>query len=578
MENREIARLLAETADLMEIAAEDPFRIRSYRNAASSIDSYPERVIDILRNPERKITEIPGVGKGIAGAIEELVARGSFERRDQLLTKYPPTALELLKIQGLGPKTIALLWEHYRVSTIDDLERLCQEQKLRLLPRLGAKLEEKVLRSICSYRQRAGRFLINFADAVANELTEYLRDTPGVEQVTAAGSLRRGRETVGDLDLLVTGPEPGPVIDRFLAHPSAGEVLGKGGNKASAKFGLQNIQVDVRALTKGTYGASLQYFTGSKDHNIALRARCLRMGLTLSEYGLVRLEDGIKVAGETEEEVYAALGLPWIPPELRENQGEIDCAAEGRLPRLIEHGAIRGELHAHTLESDGRVSLEEMAAAARERGYEYLAITDHSKALAMANGLDEARAVAFAKHVRDINASGALGIHVLSGIECDIHRDGTMDLAWDALAELDFVIASVHSYMNLEGPEMTDRLLRALECPHVRMLGHPTGRLLLVREPYPFDFDRVADEAARRNVWLEINAAPERLDLYDALLRTAKAHRAKFGIATDAHHPKHLAYMRYGVTMARRGWLEPPDVVNTLPLKQFRELLDARRA
>jgi DNA polymerase (family 10) len=572
MENREIARLFAETADLMEIAAEDSFRIRSYRNGASVIESYPERIEDILKDPNRKVTDIPGIGKGLASAIREIVTRGSFERRDLLLTKYPPTALELLKIQGLGPKTIALLWEHYRVSTIDDLERICQEQKLRLLPRLGAKLEEKVLRSITQYRRRSGRFLLSFADELASELVAYLAATPGVDKVTPAGSLRRGKETVGDLDLLVTGPAPEAALDRFVAYPRVGEILGKGPNKASAKVGLQSIQVDVRALPTESFGAAMLYFTGSKEHNIALRSRCLKMGYTLSEYGLFQLEGEAKVAGETEEEVYQKLGLAWIPPELRENQGEIDAAAEGRLPHLIERSDIRGDLHMHTTETDGRASLEEMAAAARELGYEYIAVTDHSQALAMANGLDEARVVAFARRVREMDQRG-LGIRVFSGIECDIRKDGTMDLTDDALAELDFVIGSVHSYMNQESAEMTDRLLRALECPHIRALGHPTGRLLLVRDAFPFDFDRVAAEAARRKVAMEINASPERLDLHDTLLRQAKARGVRFVISTDAHHPKHLLNMRYGVTMARRGWLEASDVINTLRLKEFQQLL-----
>ena len=572
MENREIARLLGETADLMEIAAEDPFRIRSYRNAAGVIENHPERIMDILDDPSRKVTDIAGIGKGLAAVLAEIRQRGSFERRDQLLERYPPTALELLKIQGLGPKTIALLWEHYRVSTIDDLERICREQKLRVLPRLGAKLEEKILRSIAHYRQSAGRFLLDFAAEVAEGLTHYLKGTPGVEQITPAGSYRRGKETVGDLDLLVVGPGAPAALERFVTYPGIGEILAKGANKASAKVGSPAIQVDVRALAMESYGAALQYFTGSKDHNVALRTRCLKLGYTLNEYGLFRLEGEVKVAGESEEEVYRKLGLAWIPPELRENQGEIEAASEGRLPRLVEHREIRGDLHVHTSESDGRASLEEMAEAARQRGYEYLAITDHSKALAMANGLDETRAVALARQVREVNRRG-LGIHILAGIECDIRKDGAMDLADSALAELDVVIGSIHSYMNLESSEMTDRLLRALENPYLRILGHPTGRLLLVRDRFPFDFDQVAREAARRGVYFEISAAPERLDLYDSLLRAAKARGVRFVISTDAHHPKHLDNMRYGVTMARRGWLEAADIVNTLPLAQFKEAL-----
>jgi DNA polymerase (family 10) len=575
VENKEIARVLWETADLMEIAGEDSFRIRSYRNGATAVEGHPERILDILRDPARSVTEISGIGKGLAHVLREICERGSCERRDLLLEKFPPTALEFLKIQGLGPKSIALIFEHYRISTIDELERLCQEQKLRVLPRMGAKLEEKVLRSIAQYRMRTGRYLFTYAEGVAAELIGTLGQVPGVEAITPAGSLRRGRETVGDLDLLVTGPAATAALDRFLALPKIDEVLGRGENKASAKFGHEGLQVDVRALPPDTLGAAMQYFTGSKDHNVAVRTRAVRMGLKLSEYGLFRVEDEFRVAGETEAGVYEALGLAWIPPELRENCGEIEAAAEGRLPELVELAHIRGDLHMHTTETDGRATLEEMAAAARECGYRYIAITDHSKALAMANGLDEKRAVDFARHVREINRDG-LGIRIFSGLECDILRDGALDLANDALAELDLVIGSVHSHMNMESAEMTDRLLRALECPQLRILGHPTGRILLHRDPFPFDFERVVAEAVRRGVWLEINASPERLDLNGPLIRAAKARGAKFTISTDAHHPKHLASMRYGVVTARRGWLGPADVMNALEADRFAAAIQAK--
>lgn len=576
MENRDIARLLAETADLMEIAGEDAFRVRSYRNAAAAVEHHSERICDLAQQAPRRLTEIAGIGKSLAAAIQEICRRGSFERRDQLLAKYPPTALELLKIQGMGPKTIALVWEHYRVSTVDDLERLCKEQKLRVLPRLGARLEEKILRSIEHYRRSSGRFLLSFADQLSQELVRYLSEAGGVERITPAGSLRRGKETVGDLDLLVAGPGAPAALEHFTRHPEIVELLGHGPNKASAKIGPQAIQVDVRALPTESYGAALQYFTGSKEHNIALRNRALRLGYSLSEYGLFRLADEGKAAGQSEDEIYRRLGLEWIPPELRENQGEIEAAAEGRLPHLVEAAQIRGDLHMHTTESDGRATLAEMAQAARALGYEYIAITDHSKALAMANGLDEARVAAFARQVREVNARGEPGLRILAGIECDIRRDGAMDLADDALAELDLVIGSVHSYMNLEPAEMTDRLLRALESPYLRVLGHPSGRLLLARDSFAFDFERVAAEAARRDVWLEINASPERLDLSDAMLRAAKARGCRFVIATDAHHPKHLENMRYGVLTARRGWLEAGDVVNTLSWEQFARALGRR--
>lgn len=575
MENREIARLLWETADLMEIAGEDSFRIRSYRNGATAVEGYPERIEDILGDPERKVTDIPGIGKGLALVLSEIVERGSCDRRDHLLEKFPPTALEFLKIQGLGPKGIALIFEHYRVSTIDELERLCREQKLRVLPRMGAKLEEKVLRSISQYRQRTGRYLLSYAEGVAQELAAVFHEVRGVEAVTPAGSLRRGRETVGDLDLLVTGPNATAVLDRFIAYPSVEEVLSRGENKASAKVGREGLQVDVRALAPESFGAAMQYFTGSKDHNVAVRTRAVKMGFKLSEYGLYRVADDSKVAGETEAQIYEALGLGWIPPELRENSGEVEAAEQGTLPELVELQQIRGDLHMHTTETDGRATLAEMAEAGRAHGYEYIAITDHSKALAMANGLDEKRAVSFAAQVREINR-GEIGIHVFSGLECDILKDGTLDLADDALAELDLVIASVHSHMNLEAAEMTDRLLRALECPHLRILGHPTGRILLHRDPFPFDFERVVAEAVRRGVWLEINASPERLDLSGTLVRTAKSKGARFTISTDAHHPKHLESMRYGVITARRGWLGPSDVMNTLPAKQFAAALQNR--
>ncbi len=562
MENVEIARLLSETADLMEIAEEDGFRIRSYRNGASVIEGYPERIEDILKDPSRKLTEIPGIGKGLAAVLEEICRRGSFERRDLLLERYPPTALEMLKIPGLGPKTVRTLWDHFRVSTLEELEQLCLDHKLRQLPRMGAKLEEKILRGLSHYRQSAGRFLLGFATAAAEEMTEYLGASPGVERVTAAGSLRRGKETVGDLDLLVTGPGAEAALDRFVGHPRVHDVLGHGANKASARFGLEGIQVDVRAVPGESYGAALQYFTGSKEHNVHLRQRAQRMGLTLNEYGLSRLDGGAVVASRGEEEIYAALGLEWIAPELRENSGEIEAAERHELPALLERADIRGDLHMHTRESDGRGTLEEMVEAARALGYGYIAITDHSKALAMANGLDERRAVDFASQVRAFNREDR-GIRVFSGLECDILRDGRMDLSEDALAELDYVIASVHSYMNLESAAMTARLMRALESPSVKTLGHPTGRVLLHREAYVYDFDRIAAEAARRGVWMEINASPERLDLHDVLLRRAKTFGVKFVVSTDAHHPKHLSNMRFGVTMARRGWLTKDDVMNT---------------
>lgn len=570
MENIDFARILNESADLMEIAGEDGFRIRSYRNGAVAIEGHPERLADILANPERKVTEIAGIGKGLAFVLGEIGARGSCEMRDAMLKRFPPVALEFLKIQGLGPKSIALLFERFPdLTTMDGLEALCQGEQLRTLPRMGAKLEEKILRGIAQYKQRTGRFLLSAAAETAREIEEHLAGLDGIDAITPAGSLRRGKETIGDLDILVTGPNAAAVLDRVASHPRVREILVKGANKTSVKMGREGLQVDVRALDSDTFGAAMQYFTGSKEHNVALRQRAVRMGFKLSEYGLFRATDDVRVAGATEEGIYEALGLAWIPPELRENLGEIEMAESRTLPVLVEARQIRGDLHMHTTATDGRATLEEMAIAAREQGYEYIAITDHSKALAMAMGLDEKRVVDFAGTVRRINERGELGIRVLAGLECDILRDGEMDIAWDALAELDLVIGSVHNNMNMEPEAMTDRLLKAMECPWLTALGHPTGRLLLHRDPYPFDFDRVVTEAVRRGVWMEINASPERLDLGANLVRTAKSKGAKFLISTDAHHPKSLANMPYGVATARRGGLTAADVMNTLPAGEF---------
>ena len=577
MENRDFARILYETGDLMEIAGEDGFRIRSYRNGASIIEGYPERVSDILASSERKVTDIPGIGKGLAAVLKEIETSGSFAKRDELLRKFPSCALDFLKIQGLGPKSIALLFEHFHVQTMDELEQLCRDQKLRTLPRMGAKLEEKVLRGIMQHKERSGRFLLSFADNTARELTAYLSDLPGIDSITPAGSLRRGKETIGDLDLLVTGPNAAAALDRVASHPKVQDILGRGVNKTSVKIGREGLQVDVRALEHESFGAAMQYFTGSKEHNVALRQRAIRMGYKLSEYGLFRIDDEARAAGETEEGIYGALNLDWIPPELRENNGEIELAEAHALPKLVEQRDIRGDLHMHTTATDGRATLEEMAEAAREMGYEYVAITDHSKAIAMAFGLDEKRVVEFAQTVRRLNETGNLGIRIFSGLECDIMKEGEMDIAWDALAELDIVIGSVHNHMNLEPEAMTDRLLRALECPHLKALGHPTGRLLLHRDPFSFDFDRVISEAVHRGVWLEINASPERLDLSANHVRAAKAKGGKFIVSTDAHHPKHLWNMRYGIATARRGGLESGDVMNTLPAGSFAEALRTSR-
>lgn len=571
MENRNIAAVFYETADLMEIRGDDPFRIRSYRRAAEAVEGWPSRIVDIASDT-KKLLEIPGIGKSMAGNIQQLLKEGNFPLHAELLQKYRPSMLELLKIQGLGPKTIALIWDAYQVCDIEGVDKLAREGKIRQLPRMGEKHEQKILRGIEEYRRISGRFLLDAAERTADKIKEFLAEMPGVEKITAAGSLRRGKETVGDLDILITGPccaddRLEPLLDRILTFPGITEVLARGANKVSFRL-RGGMQVDVRTLKPESFGAALQYFTGSKTHNVSLRQRALKMGYTLSEYALTRVVDGTHVAGATEEDVYAALKLDYIPPELRENQGEIEAAEKHLLPRLIELSDIRGDVHMHTVETDGRCTIEEMVGAARERGYEYMAITDHSKNLAFANGLDDKRALEHIHKIREADKQSG-GIKIFAGIEVDILVEGELDLSGDTLDEMDLVIASVHSHFQQEPQQMTDRLLRAITSGHISILGHPTGRMLLRREGYDFDFEAILKAATAHNVAMELNAYPDRLDLCDRHLKMAKEGGVKIVINTDSHHTSHLEKIRFGVLQARRAGLTAADVLNTLSVSQF---------
>ncbi len=572
-DNKYIANILYETADLMEVKNEDPFRIRSYRRAAEAIEGHGQQLSEIWNEP-KKLLEIPGIGKGMVANITEIFTNaGKLKLHQELLEKYHPSMLELLKISGLGPKTIALIWDAFQVCDVAGVEKLAKEGKLRDLPRLSEKTEQKILRSIEQYRKISGRFHLDVADEIAQKLTAQLKGLPGVEKVTPAGSLRRGRETVGDLDVLVTGKccdnekQREAVIARILELPGIMEVLAKGENKVSFKL-RSGMQVDVRILPPDSFGAAMQYFTGSKTHNVSLRQRALKMGYTLNEYGLARLQDEKRVAGKTEEEIYAKLGLDYIPPELRENCGEIEAAERHELPKVIDLGDIRGDVHMHTVETDGRNTIEEMAEAARERGYKYMAITDHSKNLAMTNGLDDIRAV---EHIKRIRAAAKKfeGMKIFAGIEVDILADGELDLSDSVLEQMDLVIASVHSFFNQEPGQMTDRLLKAISNKYVSAIGHPTGRLLLRRDGYNFDMEAVLKAAAERKVAMELNAYPDRLDLNDRHLRMAKERGVKIVINTDSHHTSHMEKIKYGVLQARRAWLTKDDVLNTLPPEKF---------
>ncbi|MFZ0313953.1 MAG: DNA polymerase/3'-5' exonuclease PolX [Candidatus Korobacteraceae bacterium] len=576
MENKAIAQIFYETADLMEVNGDDSFRIRSYRRAAEALEGHSQQVSELLAEP-KKLLEIPGIGKGMAANIQELSREGKLSSHQELLHKYRPSMLELLKIQGLGPKTIALLWSAFQVSDLAGVEKLAREGKLRELPRLSEKSEQKILKAIEGYRRISGRFQLDEADRTAEKLTEHLKHIKGIEKITPAGSLRRGRETVGDLDVLITGPccvndeQRAELIEEILRFPGIVDVLAKGENKVS--FKLRNgMQVDVRLLAPESYGAAMQYFTGSKNHNVTLRQRALKMGYTLNEYGLFRLDNEKLVASATEEEIYGALKLDWIPPEMREACGEIEAAAEHRLPRLITVKDLRGEVHMHTVETDGKCTIEEMAEAAKQRGYKYIAITDHSKNLAFANGLDDKRAVEHIARIRAANQQMG-GITIMAGIEVDILADGELDLSDEVLEQMDVVVASVHSAFNQEPQQMTDRLLRALDNKNVSILGHPTGRLLLRRDAYGFDMSAILKSALQNKVAMELNAYPDRLDLNDVHLRMARERGVKIVINTDAHHTSHFEKIKYGILQARRAWLTPADVLNTLPEKEFRKAM-----
>ncbi len=581
MENREVARILRETAQLLEIDGAMIGRYRSYERVAELLGGLSDSVEDLARDRD-KLMELPGVGDGMADHVCEILKTGDYSLRVKLLKKYPSTILNLLELQSLGPKKVAFLWKAFQCATVEALEKLARDGKLRDLPGFGEKSEDNILKAIEVRKKSAGRFSIDVAEETAERLVAHVKALgKPVEAVTPAGSLRRGKETIGDLDLLVTlapGKSSPAIVEsicrHILAFPEIEQTLAHGENKVS--FVLKSgLQVDVRVLQKKSFGAALLYFTGSKEHNVTLRGRANKMGYTLNEYALATLKGERPVARATEEEIYVELGLDYIPPELRENTGEIDAAAEHRLPDLVELKDIRGDLQMHTTASDGRNSIEEMALAAKELGYEYIALTDHSKAVTVANGLDEKRTLEQIKKIRVANAKN-LGIRILASSEVDVLKNGKLDLHDEVLAQLDIVLVSVHSYMNLERAEMTERILAAIENPYTQIVGHPTGRLVLRRDAYAYDMERIMDAAHKLGVVMECNASPGRLDLKDTHLRMAKERGVRMVISTDAHTTLGLRDMRYGVQMARRGWIQKKDVINTLSVEKLLAGLRAR--
>jgi DNA polymerase (family X) len=576
MENKDVAKILRETAQLLEIDGAIIGRYRSYEKVAELLDGMTERIEDIAKD-DTKLQELPGIGEGMTAHIHEILKTGDYSLRQKLLKKYPPSILALLEVHSLGPKKVALLWKKFKVASVEGLEKLAREGKLHDIPGFGEKSEQNILKAAEQFKHLSGsgRFHINVADEEAQRLVAYIAKAgTAVESVTPAGSLRRGKETVGDLDLLVTmrpGHDKQKDVDAVAAHilkyPEMKQELAHGENKVSFLLD-SSMQVDVRLLEKKSFGAALLYFTGSKEHNVALRGRANGMGWTLNEYALTTLKGGKVVASKTEEEIYSKLKLDYIEPELREATGEIEAAEHHKLPKLVKLADIRGDLQMHTTASDGRNSIEEMGEAARDLGYEYIALTDHSQAVTVANGMDEKRTLEQIKKIRAAQQR-VPGVRLLAGIEVDIKKDGTLDLEDDVLAELDVVVASVHSYMNMERAEMTDRILAAIENPYTQIIAHPTGRLVLRRDPFEYDMEKVLDAAAKHGVAMECNAAPERLDLRDVHLRMAKQRGVKLVISTDAHTTHNLQMMKYGVTTARRGWIEKKEVINTLPLDQF---------
>lgn len=576
MQNSEIARILYEIADLLEIQGGDnPFRIRSYQKSAQTVEGYSGSIERLaLDDDPKRLLEIPGIGQSIAATIREICRTGDCHLRVKLATETPRSLLELLQIPNLGPKKVNLLYQSLKIQTIDELEQAARSGKLRGLPGMGERTEQKVLAAIEKYRLSHGRRRLSEAMQICDDIVGLLRGAVDLDRVEVAGSVRRRRDTVGDIDILVACQDAGAALSTFTRFSAVEEVIGQGDTKASVRL-RGGVQADLRVLPEENFGAALQYFTGSKAHNVVLRERAKRMGYKVSEYGVFTKDDKW-VAGRTEEDIYTLLNLDFIPPELRENLGEIEASERHQLPLLVERRHIRGDLHCHTNATDGRHSIEEMAAAAERLGYEYLAITDHSKAIAMARGLDEQRLLEHMQEIEEVQKKFK-SIRILKGIEADILADGTLDLEDSVLERLDIVVASVHSRMNLERGEMTARVCRALRNRCVNVLGHPTGRILGRREPFPIDIEEVLSVARQEGVFLELNSHPDRLDLNDIHCRMARDAGVPVVVSTDSHSTGHFDLIDYGIFTARRGWLEPQHIVNTVGLDELARRLAERR-
>ena len=578
MENLEVTGALTELADLLEIQGANPFRVRAYRNAVRTINGLTRSLVSMIEE-EEDLTELPGIGKDMSGHIQELIETGELGRLREVLEEVPRGVVDLMKLDGVGPKKARRVWEELDVTTVDELESAVQVGRVEELDGFGKKSCEKILRSIEDFRKHIGRFLLSEVDALISPLLEHMKRAPGVERLGVAGSYRRRRETVGDVDLLaLCEGDSKAVMDHFTAFAGGGRVEASGETRGRIVL-RSGLPVDLRIFPRDSYGAALHYFSGSKEHNVAIRSLAIRRGLRISEYGVFRSGEGDeeeRVGGATEEEVFHSVGLPWISPLLREDRGEIQAAAQGKLPQLLELRDIRGDLQMHSTWSDGKQSIREMAEACLERGYEYLALTDHSQAVTVANGLNPERVREQWQEIEEVRGSRP-EIRILKSLEVDILKDGHLDMPDEILEGLDMVLVSVHSYMNMERTEMTERVIRAMEHPLVDVVAHPTGRILNRREPFAVDMDEILRAAAGLDVAMELNANPRRLDLSDVHLMRARELGVKIIVSTDAHSVQHLDFMRYGVDQGRRGWLDRMDVLNTQPLEEIDRWLGRKR-
>ncbi len=566
--NAEIADIFNRLADLLEIDGANPFRVRAYRNAGRVIGGLPKSAAELLKQG-KDLSELPGIGKALAAKIATIVGTGTLPQLKEVAKRVPVALATLMRVEGIGPKRVKALYDELGIRSIEDLKRAARTGRIRTLEGFGEKTEQTILAGIERVAGDTRRVKLAEAEQIALPLTEFLASIDGVKQVAVAGSYRRRKETVGDLDILVTATRGSPVMDRFASYDEVTEVLAKGATRSTVRL-RSGLQVDLRVVAGASYGAALHYFTGSKAHNIAVRTLGAKKGLKINEYGV--FAGTRRIAGRSEEEVFAQVGLPYIPPELRENRGELEAARTRRLPELVELDDIRGDLHCHTKATDGRATLEEMAMAAREHGYEYLAVTDHSRHVAVAHGLDAKRLAAELEDIDRLNDK-LEDIVVLKSVELDILDDGSLDLPDSILKRLDLVVAAVHYRFGLSRRAQTDRIMRALDNRRVNILAHPSGRLINEREAYEVDMERILERAKKAGCFVELNAHPDRLDLDDAHCMLAKQLGLKVAISTDAHSLTDLDFMRFGIGQARRGWLEPDDVINTRPLADLRKLL-----